>query len=238
MNNGLNRRTADPEPTPATHFDRAYIARVFYPPLSPTIASRTNLIPDDGAAKGRSLPFQHVRREALSGAEPDLHWLAVSEAMIKRFNGSPLTYQCWMPIEGLSEQGEVARLSFRSAASKVVLVVEDDQQLRGLLIVQLRTLGYTPVEAAGTDAALRILRSQAKVDLLLTDVMMPGGIDGRQLAREALVLRPKTKVILTSGYPVTIPDRDVDPCSRQYLLRKPYRKAALAQALEEALASN
>ena len=113
-----------------------------------------------------------------------------------------------------------------------MLVVEDNQQLRHLLLVQLRTLGYAPIAAEAGGPALEILRSATKVDLLLTDVVMPGDIDGRRLAAEAIELRPNIKVILTSGYPLSTSLKN----GEQPVLRKPYRKAILERTLREALA--
>lgn len=114
-----------------------------------------------------------------------------------------------------------------------MLVVEDNQQLRHLLLVQLRTLGYTPLAADAGGPALEILRSATKVDLLLTDMVMPGDIDGRRLAAEAIGLRPDIKIILTSGYPISTNLAH----GEHPVLRKPYRKATLERALREVLGS-
>ena len=81
-----------------------------------------------------------------------------------------------------------------------MLVVEDDDGLRGHATETLRELGYRVLEAANGSEALQIVSSDAAIDLLFTDVVMPGGINGRQLADEAARKRPDLKVLFTTGY--------------------------------------
>jgi CheY-like chemotaxis protein len=82
---------------------------------------------------------------------------------------------------------------------ETILVVEDDDSLRAYTVESLRELGYEVREAAnGADALVKL--DGAKVDLLFTDVVMPGGMNGRQLADEALRRRPELKVLFTTGY--------------------------------------
>jgi CheY-like chemotaxis protein len=80
------------------------------------------------------------------------------------------------------------------------LVVEDDEVLRGYATEILRELGYQIFEAENGADALEILASHPEIDLLFTDVIMPGGLNGRQLADQALASNPKLKVLFTSGY--------------------------------------
>jgi CheY-like chemotaxis protein len=123
----------------------------------------------------------------------------------------------------------------QSVASKYVLVVDDSQPLRKLLMAQLAALGFTPLEAQSGEAALEVLASDACVDVLLTDVMMPGGVNGRELAQEAIALRPDIKVILTSGYPVPPPAPHSRHVTVPHLLRKPFGKNDLREALSAVL---
>jgi PAS domain S-box-containing protein len=81
-----------------------------------------------------------------------------------------------------------------------VLVVEDDDPLRGYTVEILRELGYQVLEAPNGAAALDMLAQNLKVDLLFTDIIMPGGMNGRQLADEAKRRRPDLKVLFTTGY--------------------------------------
>lgn len=87
-----------------------------------------------------------------------------------------------------------------SIDSEIILLVEDDKDLRGYLIDSLRDLNYRTIGAADADAALGILEQPSmKIDLMLTDVIMPG-MNGRELSRRARELRPGLKVLFMSGY--------------------------------------
>jgi PAS domain S-box-containing protein len=88
----------------------------------------------------------------------------------------------------------------RAIGKETILVVEDDDALRAYTTESLRELEYRVLEAASGAAALGILGNDSDVDLLFTDVIMPGGINGRQLADEATRRRPKLKVLFTTGY--------------------------------------
>jgi len=80
-------------------------------------------------------------------------------------------------------------------------VVEDNEQLRAVAVRLLDELGYRIREVRNGHEALELLRAtQDKVDLLFSDIVMPGGLDGRMLASEAVKLRPGLKVLLTSGF--------------------------------------
>jgi CheY-like chemotaxis protein len=109
--------------------------------------------------------------------------------------------------------------------------------VRDYVVAQLQSLGYTAVAASNAAEALRILDAGAAADLLFTDVIMPGGVDGRGLADQARRLRPALKVLFTSGYTQTaiIHHGRLDP--GVLLLAKPYRKIDLARMVRTALDS-
>jgi CheY-like chemotaxis protein len=86
------------------------------------------------------------------------------------------------------------------SAQETILVVEDDDGVRAYSVGALRDLGYRVIEAHNGPAALRLLEDQQKVDLLFTDVVLPGGLTGAQLAAQARALRPGLKVLFTTGY--------------------------------------
>jgi CheY-like chemotaxis protein len=90
--------------------------------------------------------------------------------------------------------------SARAPTGKTVLIVDDEPSVRMLVTDVLEELGYASIEAADGPAGLRILESEAVVDLLITDVGLPGGINGRQLADAARVTRPELKVLFITGY--------------------------------------
>ena len=81
-----------------------------------------------------------------------------------------------------------------------MLVVDDEPSVRMLVTEVLEELGYVPVEASDGPAGLRMLQSDMRVDLLVTDVGLPGGINGRQLADAARTTRPDLKVLFITGY--------------------------------------
>ncbi|WP_119303130.1 PAS domain-containing protein [Dongia deserti] len=118
---------------------------------------------------------------------------------------------------------------------EVILVVEDNPDVRRLVLHQLRGLGYQVIEAANGPQALRILEDGASVDLLFTDVVMPGGMTGRQLAEAAKSRHPNLKTLFTSGYTEDSILRlgKLDPGVR--VLSKPYRKHELAACIRETL---
>jgi len=118
---------------------------------------------------------------------------------------------------------------------ETILVVEDDPLVRNFVTSQLESLGYTPVAAANATEALALVERGQAFDLLFTDIVMPGGMNGRELAREIARRRPGTRVLYTSGYTenaITHHGR-LDPDVA--LLTKPYRKVDLAQIIRKAL---
>ena len=123
----------------------------------------------------------------------------------------------------------------RKGGGETILVVEDNPDVRRLVVRQLRDLGYEVIEAANGPQALQILDGGGSIDLLFTDVVMPGGMTGRQLAEAAKTRRPDLKTLFTSGYTEDSILRlgKLDPGVR--LLSKPYRKHELATRVREAL---
>ena len=120
------------------------------------------------------------------------------------------------------------------AQGERVLVVEDDEMVRAYAAMELRALGYDVVAAANGAEALSILRGSEKIDLLFSDVVMPGML-GPQLAEEALRLRPQLKVLFTSGYPQNTAAHQGRIDHGAPLLNKPYRRQELAAKLRAVL---
>ena len=124
-----------------------------------------------------------------------------------------------------------------SNGHETILLVEDNDVVRQTVAAQLASLGYRVVEAADGDLAAAILEREQHIDLMFSDVVMPGNLDGYALAEFAQERHPEVKVLLTSGFPG---DRfrgrergAVGPA----LLPKPYRREELAQAIRAALAA-
>ncbi|MGK2898981.1 MAG: ATP-binding protein [Burkholderiaceae bacterium] len=119
--------------------------------------------------------------------------------------------------------------------AETVLVVEDDAPVRQLASHELRALGYRVLEAPSGADAMRIVEGDEPIDLLFTDVVMPGGMSGRKLADAARAVRPSLRVLYTSGYTenAIVHHGRLDP--GVMLLPKPYRRADLARAVRTAL---
>jgi CheY-like chemotaxis protein len=118
-----------------------------------------------------------------------------------------------------------------------ILIVEDDALVRDYVVTQINRLGYDALAAGNTAEALAIIDSPERIDLLFTDVIMPGGMNGRQLAIEALRRRPGIKVLYTSGYTENAIVHHGRLDAGLLLLTKPYRSSDLARMIRQALAA-
>jgi PAS domain S-box-containing protein len=116
-----------------------------------------------------------------------------------------------------------------------ILVVEDDDLVRRQSVVNLRSLGYRVTDARDGIEALELLKSGKTFDLLFTDMVMPRGINGRQLAEAASTLCPDMPVLYTSGYAEEHITRESRPGIGLTLLRKPYNAADLARKVRDIL---
>jgi CheY-like chemotaxis protein len=114
-------------------------------------------------------------------------------------------------------------------------VVEDDALVRNFVIAQLNALGYRTVAAADSRSALALVEKGEAFDLLFTDVILPGGMTGRELADEVARRRPGTKVLYTSGYTDNAIVHHGRLDQGVLLLTKPYRKNQLAEMVRQAL---
>lgn len=119
-----------------------------------------------------------------------------------------------------------------AAAGDLVLVVEDDDDIRTLVANILDILNYRSVTVADALQAREILQQQ-DIDILLTDIILPGGIDGRQLAKSALADKPELRILYMSGYPVKAGDNDITMPSGGNFLRKPFHAGEMADALRQ-----
>ena len=122
-----------------------------------------------------------------------------------------------------------------AAAPLVILLVEDEPMLRQVVALTLKGEGFVVVEAGDGSAGLEILKSDKAIDVLLTDVRMPG-LNGYQLAVSALTLRPRMPVILMTGYA----DDEIPDAIRQAkipMIRKPFNFAKLGGSIREIVSS-
>lgn len=118
---------------------------------------------------------------------------------------------------------------------QVILAVEDDGRVRKLTVMRLTQLGYTVISASSGAEALEQLAANDRVDLLFSDVVMPGGMSGYELRKRVLELYPDLPVLLTTGYAEELVGGQAARDEGLRILRKPYRMADLAAAIEGAL---
>jgi PAS domain S-box-containing protein len=113
-----------------------------------------------------------------------------------------------------------------------VLVVEDNNELRRTAVTVLERLGYRVSKAENAEAALSLLDGGEHIDLLFSDIVMTGRLTGRDLAQRVKTLRPRIKILLTTGY---AEKASVDGAQDWPILNKPYRRRELAAKVREAL---
>jgi signal transduction histidine kinase len=118
-----------------------------------------------------------------------------------------------------------------------ILIVEDDALVREYVVTQISRLGYDTLAANSAAEALAIINGPERIDLLFTDVIMPGGMNGRQLAIEAQTRRPRLKILYTSGYTENAIVHHGRLDAGVLLLPKPYLGSDLARMIRTALAS-
>ncbi len=125
----------------------------------------------------------------------------------------------------------------RAQAGETVVVVDDEPTVRMLVVEVLEELGYAAVEAADGAAGLKLLQSDMRVDLLVTDVGLPGGMNGRQMADAARIGRPDLKILFITGYAenAVVGNGQLDP--GMHVMTKPFAMEALAGRIKELIVS-
>ncbi len=146
-------------------------------------------------------------------------------------------FKLYLPKAGdMAEAADLPSLDEEiQTGSGTVLVVEDEAMLREIARSHLASLGFTAILAGDSAEALQALELNPEIDLLFTDVMLPGTRNGRELAEEIRRIRPEIKVVFTSGYPENATNA-VEPLGPSvHWLAKPYTKRELARILQSAL---
>ncbi|HSR56305.1 MAG TPA: ATP-binding protein, partial [Alphaproteobacteria bacterium] len=151
--------------------------------------------------------------------------------------GQGTTIRLYLPRSGNTDihtsRGERSKIP--PSLGETILVVEDDPDVRTLSVALLSSLGYQILEAPDGEAALKALENNPRIDLLFTDVVLPGGMSGPELAEAAQQRVPGLSVLYTSGYP-ELADLEIGTIRTEVeLLHKPYRKADLARKIRLAL---
>ncbi len=136
-----------------------------------------------------------------------------------------------------ADDGEVTiTAAVRAGQDETVLIVDDEPSVRMLVTEVLEDLGYTAIEAADSVAGLKVLQSDVRIDLLVTDVGLPGGMNGRQMADAARERRPDLKVLFITGYAENslVGNGHLEPGMQ--VLTKPFAMDALATRIKELIA--
>jgi PAS domain S-box-containing protein len=152
------------------------------------------------------------------------------------------TVQLYLPrYQGvLAEDGAelVSVIPLRAGSGETVLIVDDEPSIRMLVVETLEDLGYAAIEAADAKAGLQMLQSNVRVDLLISDVGLPGGMNGRQMADAARIARPELKVLFITGYAenAAVGSGQLDP--GMHILTKPFALEKLASRIKAIIADD
>jgi PAS domain S-box-containing protein len=152
--------------------------------------------------------------------------------------GEGTTIKIYLPRLAAGDAEEASAVPIfppEGAAAETILVVEDDEDVRAQSAEALGELGYRVIQAQDGPSALRVLRREAHVDLLFTDVVLPGGLTGAQVASEAQVIQPGIRVLFTTGYArnAIVHNGRLDPGVQ--LITKPYSFVDLAAKIRDVL---
>jgi CheY-like chemotaxis protein len=152
--------------------------------------------------------------------------------------GEGTTVCLYLPrYEGECEDGEevVSQPNSQIEGKETVLIIDDEPSIRMLAVDVLEDLGYRTLEAADGPSGLQLLARFPEVDLLVTDVGLPGGMNGRQVADAARALKPSLKVLFVTGYAESTVWKEGNPERGMEVLTKPFSVDTLAQKVGELL---
>ena len=135
--------------------------------------------------------------------------------------------------ENVADESEIAFPPLEPAQGEVVLVIDDEPTIRMLIAEVLASAGYAVIEASDGPTGLKALESQRRIDLLITDVGLPGGLNGRQVADAARTTRPDLKVLFITGYAENAVVRNGRLDRGMHIMAKPFQMEALAAKIRE-----
>ncbi|MCP3672279.1 MAG: response regulator [Gammaproteobacteria bacterium] len=157
-----------------------------------------------------------------------------SKGQIKVYSeaGIGTTIRCYLPRSTSSSERHSPSITMENqlpGGNELILVVDDEEGLIEVAQLHLEELGYTVVTATSGHQALAVLAETPSIDLLFSDVVMPGSMNGYELAEQAEINRPGIKVLLTSGYTEKAAAHSSQSRFAANLLSKPFTHAELAQ---------
>ena len=192
---------------------------------APCILGFPHRLPSQGTGLGLSIIYGFVQQSA-------------GQVRIYSEQGQGAMVCLYLPRYHGEEADTKLATAPRVGQGKTVLVVDDEPTVRMLVTEVLEDLGYTAIEAADGLVGLKVLRSDARIDLLVTDVGLPGGMNGRQVADAARAVRPGLKVLFITGYAenAVLSHGHLDPGI--HVLTKPFAIEALASRIKELIAGS
>jgi PAS domain S-box-containing protein len=151
--------------------------------------------------------------------------------------GHGTTVSVYLPVarEPAPTSADVPEELLASHPGKTILVVDDEQDLLEIAHTYLNRMGHSTLRADNAASALNVLAQYKQIDLMLTDIIMPGGMNGVELAKQARQLNPKLKVIYSSGFPADALAERSGTTVDAPMLRKPYHSAEFSSIIERAL---
>ncbi len=163
------------------------------------------------------------------------------EARIDSAVGRGTTVRLYFPRHddavALDDEAAPATAPADAGAGEVVLIIDDEPTIRMLIAEVLEDAGYSTIEAPDGPSGLRVLQSARRIDLLVTDVGLPGGMNGRQVANAARLLRPQLKVLFITGFAENAAITDPDREKGTLMVAKPFAMDALARKIRELIES-
>lgn len=194
------------------------VARVFEPFFTTKDVGR-------GSGLGLSMVYGFVKQTG-------------GDVMIESVLGEGTSVSLFLPRAGVSAEEPDQPLATQPeprGVGETILVVEDDEHVRALTVIMLDRLGYTTLEAEDGPSAVRVLAAADEIDLLFTDMVLPGGMSGADIAARAVEARPDLGVLYVSGYTKDeiVHRGRIDPGVQ--LLQKPFTKSQLAHHVREVI---
>jgi PAS domain S-box-containing protein len=193
--------------------------------MSPQVMSRifepffTTKAADKGTGLGLSQVYGFVRQSG-------------GEVRVQSKEGHGTTFALYLPIADRAAASPAQEPALRKSTKPLsILLTEDNVSVATVTEAMLKNLGHIVTHAENAEQALRILRSQQQLDLLLSDIVMPGGMNGLELAHQAAVIRPGLQILLSSGYAGESADRAIAQGGWPFL-KKPYVQDELAAQLQ------
>jgi CheY-like chemotaxis protein len=197
----------------------------------------TTKAPGHGTGLGLSMVYGFIKQSGghISVYSEIGHGTSVKMYLPRRMRaGEDVSPQAESVVTAIAET--LPNVQITESRRPKILVVEDQEAVRAVACGFLEDFGYEVVEAGDGFQALAQLQEVVDIDLMFTDVVMPGGMNGFDLAQAAQSLKPKLKIVHTSGYPKgAMVHQDEPRFKNGFIIMKPYRREELQKIIKDAL---